>query len=216
MLNELRKSDIFSSKIAITFVTPLIIVLSSFSGFVGLKLAFFTCHWNQQWANRKKIPLSFLHSSCNAKRASLPLPSLTWHHSVKGRRVSVLHCSKLWRWSRESPRWTSSVLREAESKFSRCQSSYFSSTSDIFFLKYGIKKEKVTSLSIQQTSVFYAVLSITACSLLIFSMKQRWLVGCGAAKAREARNKEKCNKESTAREQQDLNDSISHSGENLT
>lgn len=145
-----------------------------------------------------------------------PSPCFTWHHSVKGLRVSVLHCSKLWRWSRESPRWPSSVLREAESKFSRCQSSYFSSTSDIFFLKYGIKKEKVTSLSIQQTSVFYAVLSITACSLLIFSMKQRWLVGCGAAKAREARNKEKCNKESTAREQQDLNDSISHSAENLT
>lgn len=193
MLNELRRSEIFSSNFpwrATAFATSFIILFSPFSGSVGLKVAFLTDHWNKQGAKgREGIHQTFYTHHIMLKQYSCPC--FICHHSIRGLRSLCTSLFKAKMMTKRKPSLNLSSpfhLCKSKGQFICCQIGYFSSPSDTSFLKWGQREREKELFSWHSANpCFFTHTPKTVFSLHVFSMKQGWLVGWGAAQ-RERRS----------------------------
>lgn len=220
MLNELRRSEIFSSNFpwrATAFATSFIILFSPFSGFVGLKVAFLTDHWNKQGAKgREGIHQTFYTHHIMLKQYSCPC--FICRHSIRGLRSL---CTSLFKAKMMIKRKPSLNL---SSPFHLCKSKgqiyllsdrLFLLTFRRFLLKMGAKGEgkRTVFLTFSKSLVFLHT-HPQNCVLFAGLLNETGMVGrLGSCKEeekiREVNSKENCSKGGTVMEQKGLTKSTS-------
>lgn len=146
MLNELRRSEMFSLKISheelLHLPTPFIILFSHLSGFVGLKVAFLTDHWNQQGPKGKE-GIHYTSYTHHAMLNQHSFPCFICHYSIRGLRRLCISLFKARKTIKSKP--SLNLLRpfhlyREKGEFICYQTGDFSSPSGTSFLKYGRKR----------------------------------------------------------------------------